>query len=233
MTYPPIYPYDPLEEIFPNVYLLHGSIRIGPGMTMNRNMVVFRQNDSLTLVNSVRVEERVLEPLGKVEHLLRLGDFHGLDDRYYQDSYGAKLWCQEGQTTYRVDPETTEKLAVDASLPVQSAKLFVFENARYPEAALLHQESGLLVTTDSLQNHIDWSYVSVLTRLFMFAAGLRNGLVIGPPWLRRATSSGGDLEPDFRRLLDLDFRHLIGAHGRLLKDDARQSLENVVRSVFR
>ena len=35
------------------------------------------------------------------------------------------------------------------------------------------------------------------------------------------------------RLLDLDFRHLIGAHGRLLKDDARQNLENVVRSVFR
>ena len=231
-TYAPVYPHDPLVEVFPNVFLLHGSIGLGPGMSMNRNMVVFREEDALTLVNPVRVEPEILQPLGKVRDLVRLGDFHGLDDRYYQDTYGATLWCQLGQSIYPVSADEVTSLTPNGPLPISSAKLFAFENAAYPEAAILHEKTGLLVTTDSLQNHTDWSYVSFITRLFLCVVGLRGGLVIGGPWLKRVGSAGGDLRADFARLLQLDFKHLVGAHGTLLRDHAKREVERVVADRF-
>ena len=48
--YPPAFPHDPITPIFHNVYLVHGSIRIGPGMRMNRNMVIVKSGDELTLI---------------------------------------------------------------------------------------------------------------------------------------------------------------------------------------
>ena len=194
--------------------------------------MVFRSGQSLTLVNPVRVDETVLKPLGNVEHIIRLGDFHGLDDQYYQETYGASLWCQPGQTVYPVDSEDVTVLTSATSLPVPFCRLFIFEHAKFPEAALLHEETGLLVTVDSLQYHVDWSYVSLLTKLFMTVVGLRNGLVIGPPWLKRVTPTTGSLEADFRSLLNLDFKHIVGAHGQLLRNDAKQNVERAVNKVF-
>ena len=59
--------HDAIEEIFPDVFTVHGSIRMAPGMRINRNMVVVRQNGELTIVNPVRLsaqEETALEALG-------------------------------------------------------------------------------------------------------------------------------------------------------------------------
>jgi hypothetical protein len=39
-TYPAPSPHDAIEEIFPEVFMVHGSIRMAPGMQINRNMVV-------------------------------------------------------------------------------------------------------------------------------------------------------------------------------------------------
>ena len=49
-TYPPPQAHDPIEEIFENVFWVHGSMRMGPGFRLSRNMVVLRQADELTLV---------------------------------------------------------------------------------------------------------------------------------------------------------------------------------------
>ena len=66
---------------------------------MNRNMVILRNGRELSLINAVRLfpaEEARLQKLGKVKHVIRLGYYHGVDDRYYVDSYGAEFWCQAG-----------------------------------------------------------------------------------------------------------------------------------------
>lgn len=52
---PPAYPHDPIVELFPEVFLLHGSIRMGRGMRMNRNMLILRQDGELSLINPVRM----------------------------------------------------------------------------------------------------------------------------------------------------------------------------------
>ncbi|MGJ8757170.1 hypothetical protein ACSFV5_05525 [Acinetobacter sp. HC8-3S] len=41
-NYAPIYPHDPIIEIFENIYLLRGSLKLGLGLLMNRNMIVLK-----------------------------------------------------------------------------------------------------------------------------------------------------------------------------------------------
>jgi len=65
-------PHGEIDEIFPDVFLVRGTFRAGPGISFGRNMVVLREGDALTLANSVRLSpegERALERLGTVRHL--------------------------------------------------------------------------------------------------------------------------------------------------------------------
>ncbi|WP_228133149.1 hypothetical protein [Alkanindiges illinoisensis] len=41
-AYAPAYPHDSFIEIFPDIYLLQGSIKIALGLSMNRNMVIVK-----------------------------------------------------------------------------------------------------------------------------------------------------------------------------------------------
>ena len=230
--FPAATPADPLTEIFPDVFLLRGSVRVGPGMRMGRNMVVLRTGDALTLLNPVRIDPGQLNELGKVLHLIRLGDFHGLDDAFYRQEFpDAQFWCQPGQATY---PESAPEhwLDGDTALPVPAAQLFIFQTALFPEAAVFLQEHQLLITTDSVHVHSDWRHTSVVTRWVLRTMGFRAGLVIGPPWLKRVTPPGESLAEDFRQLLELDFQHLVGAHGALLRDDAKSRLRQAVAKKF-
>ena len=55
---------------------------------MNRNMIVVRNGTELTIVNAVRLNNKnleILDELGTVKNIIRLGDFHGLDDQFYID----------------------------------------------------------------------------------------------------------------------------------------------------
>ena len=228
--YPPAFPHDPITPIFHNVYLVHGSIRIGPGMRMNRNMVIIKSGDELTLINPVRLCDAALsqlEELGNVRHVLRLGDFHGLDDRFYVDRYHAEFWSQARPKTYKL-PIGTHVISAGATPPVPDAEFFVYEAAKYPEACLLLKNLKLLITTDSVQYWAEWSYTTFFTRCVLQMMGFKLTLLIGGPWLKRVTPKGGSLVADFERLLRLDFDHVIGAHGQILHDAAKPMLEAAI-----
>lgn len=234
MKYPPAYPHDPIEELFADVFFVHGSIKIGPGMRMNRNMLVVRHGEALTLINPVRLSEdglAKLDALGAVKHVMRLGDFHGLDDRFYVDTYGAKFWCQPGQETYKV-PSADVLIEEGTSPPFADAEFFLFKRAKYPEAALLLRKHKLLITTDSVQYLTDWSYTTPFTKLVLKLMGFRLGLLIGKPWLKRVTPNGDSMGADFERLLQLEFEYLVSAHGSLLCGGAKEALALVVADVF-
>lgn len=232
--FPPAYPHDELKAIYPGVYLLHGSIKMGPGMRMNRNMIVLQNGSDLVLINPVRMNNQSLarlDELGCVKHILRLGDFHGLDDAFYLDRYACDFWTQTGQDTYKL-PKASKIITAAVEPPVPNAQFFIFESAKFPEAALLLNEHKLLITTDSIQYHADWSYFTWFTKFAFKLLGFKMGLNIGPPWLKRVTPQGASLKPDFERLLLLDFDAIIAAHGLLLSSGAKSALQQEVHQVF-
>ena len=96
--YPAPLPHESIEQIFPDVFLVHGSARVGPAMRMNRNMVIIRNGVELSLINPVRLDassEAELHRLGKITNVIRLGYYHGVDDRYYVDRYGAEFGARQ------------------------------------------------------------------------------------------------------------------------------------------
>lgn len=199
-------------------------------MRMNRNMVIVKNGDELTLINPVRLSDVALsqlDALGNVRHVLRLGDFHGLDDRFYVDRYQAEFWCQSRPETYKV-PIASHVINAAATPPIPDSQFFVYEAAKYPEACLLLKNLKLLIATDSIQYWANWSYTTFLTRCVLRMMGFRLTLLIGGPWLKRVTPDGGSLVADFDRLLRLDFEHVVGAHGQLLHDAAKPMLEAAI-----
>ena len=227
--------HEPIEELFSNIFLVHGSARVGPGMRMNRNMIIIRDGETLTLVSPVRLskaEEAKLETLGNVKHVIRIGYCHGVDDRYYVERYGAEFWCQAA-SDYYAEPRPTGLLDEASALPITGAELFLFTQTRFPEAAILIKaHGGLLITCDSLQHWTDWSYCTLPAKLVVRIFGFSLRTLIGTFWLRSMTPKGGSLKADFERLLKLKFKHLIGAHGRLCRDRAREEIAAEVRRVF-
>lgn len=172
-----------------------------------------------------------LDGLGKVRHVMRLGDFHGLDDQFYVDRYQAKFWCQAGQGTYKT-PSPDVGIETSMVPPFPGAEFFIFETATFPEAALFLKRQKLLITTDSVQYWGDWRYTSIFTKLVLKLMGFRLTLFIGGPWLKRITPKGGSLLDDFEKLMALDFEHLVAAHGSLLRDEAKPLLKEAMAATF-
>ncbi len=219
------WPHGGIDEIFPDVFLVRGTFRNGPGLSVGRNMTVLRDGDALTIVNAVRLDpagERALDQLGTVRHLVRLGFFHTRDDPYYRDRYAPTCWTS-------LPPDaSTERLVDGGASPSARAQVFSFTHASGGEAALLVKQpaGNLLVTCDSVQHWPDTSDCSFLGGLACRALGfLRNRATIGPIWMKEMTNGRPHaLRPDFERLLAQDFTHLISAHGNVLRDTARADL---------
>ena len=215
--------------------MVHGSMRMGPGMRINRNMLVLRRDGELTVISAVRLsieEEAALQALGRIKHVMRLGYYHGVDDRYYVDRYSAQFWCQPGSDHYP-EPKPNHILHEKAALPIADVKLFVFKETKFPECALLvRKHGGVLVTCDSIQHWTDWSHCTLPAKLAMQLVGFSHTTLIGPPWRKYMTPKGGSLRPDFQRLLELEFEHMVGAHGRLCRDSAYRNVEAAVARSF-
>ncbi len=224
-TFPPAQPHGPPVELFPNVFVFHSQVRMGPLVSLRRNMIVLRDGEDLTLVNAVRLTpegEAALESLGKVRHLVKLGHFHTLDDPYTRDRFSPIFWAP------RPPDERTEKLVSGGASPVGAAEVFVFDSASVGEAALVLRQpaGGLLITCDSVQHWADTAGCSFLGGVIARSMGFyRRAATIGPIWAKQATGGApAKLRGDFDRLLSADFAHLVSGHGALLKDVAKTEL---------
>lgn len=233
--YPPAYPHGDIIEIYQGVYVVYGSVRMGLGMWMNRNMVILQHNQDLSLINPVRIDDNALErldELGQVKHIIRLGDFHGMDDAFYLERYDCKFWAQIGQDTY---PNTKVDATIDSTTqpPIPHTDFFIFETAIFPEAAMLLKEHELLITTDSVQYYEDWHYFSCFTKLvFKWFFKFKLGINIGGPWIQRVTPKNSSMQRDFEKLLMLNFDAIIAAHGSHLKSGAKNLLTEEVKKMF-
>ena len=232
--YPAANHHDPIEELLSDLFWVHGSVEFRPGMFLNRNMAIVRRGRALSLINAVRLSlegEKELAALGDVKNVVRIGNHHGMDDRYYADTHSAQFWCLPGEQA-RKEPRPNEIISPD-NMPFDGAALHVFQDATFPEAAIiLEQDGGVLLTADSLQNWVDWSNCSEALSANAAQMGFSLNMLIGPPWLGEATPEGGSLEADFRRLLTNDFEHMLGAHGGFCRGRAKQAATDAVAKVF-
>ncbi|OUS24005.1 hypothetical protein A9Q99_26005 [Gammaproteobacteria bacterium 45_16_T64] len=232
--YTPSTSHGPIKEVFPDVFYVQGTVKMGPGVRITRSMVIIRENGGLSLINAIRLgseDEAKLEKLGQVKHLLKIGS-HGMDNPYYIDKYQPKIWSRkEAGLGYEPDVMIEENV----ELPFSNAMVFKFKNAKSPEfPILLRREGGILITCDSVQNwgKKDLKIGSFIGGLVTRALGFIGPAKIGPIWLKTVTpESGPNLSLDFERLLGLDFKHLLSGHGSPLFDDAKNTLEKQVKKV--
>ena len=195
-------------------------------------MTVVRDGEALTLVNTVRLDDdglAALDRLGKVTHVVRIGSMHGIDDAFYVQRYGARLWGLPGMK-HAGGRKADTLLGAGGETPFSDGTVFVFDTPALPEAVLrIDRDGGILVSCDSLQN---WSeadrFFDEATAQKMTAFGFIQPANIGPGWLRTAKPR----LDDFEKLESLEFRHLLPAHGTPLHDVAREKLRATFDRVF-
>lgn len=231
----PIYPHGKIEEIADDVFMIRGSIRMNRMVRITRNMAVIREGNELSLINPLRLNQKVeaeLKTLGTISNIIRTGPFHGVDDPYYVKTHSARLWAQPGGTAYPEPPIDVE-LNSDSSLPFADGEIFEFENTKQPECVLLIKKAGgILLSCDSIQNYGDYSYNNFLAKIMLPFIGFPRTTIVGPMWLKGMSPEGISLEADFRKLLELEFDSLLSAHGTLLEKGAHAAVERAVDKAF-
>ena len=224
-THPAAHAHGELREVLPNVFFVTGTMRM-PGplpVSFSRNMTVVREGERLILVNSVRLDDaglRSLDALGKVTDIVRVAGYHGMDDPFYKERYGAKVWVVKGQryvAGFNAAVPTAEtyltpdaEMAAGSPLPIANARIYQIASNAPEGLLLLERDGGVLVSGDCLQN---WqapdAYFSLAGRLMMRAMGFIKPHNIGPAWLKQTKPPAADL----LGILDLDFDHVLPAHG--------------------
>ncbi len=233
--HPPALPHGPIEEIVDDIFWVQGSVDLKPGVRITRNMVIVRSGCDLTIVSPVRLSpdgEAALEKLGKVRHVMKIGFYHGMDDAYYLERFGAAYWALPGGTRPK-DPAPDQELKAD-SLPLDDAELFEFRHTVNKEAALLvRRGGGVLITCDAVQHWASTDGCSETALPAIKQIGFRaRPAQIGPPWLGGMTPEGGSLQSDFERLAELEFKHLIGGHGQPLSVGPKEALQATMKATF-
>ena len=235
--FPEAHEHSDLKDLLPGIHFVTGTVDMSVQLPMrfSRNMTVIRNNGGLTQVNAVRLDKEGLEALdqiGSVDNVIRLAGFHGMDDPFYQDRYGAKVWSVDAPYVSGFgtgsEPYSTPDVTIDENtdLPVESAQLMLFESAQPGEALLLlERDGGIIVSGGCLQN---WAttdrYFSLPAKLMMRLMGFIKPNNVGPGWLRAAKPDRSEV----KRILELDFRHVLPAHGSPVLGDAKERYGSVV-----
>jgi hypothetical protein len=219
--YHAVMPHGPIEEVFPDVFHVTGTMRaefFGSMWQFNRNMTIVRDGGRLTLINTVRLDEAglaALEALGTVANVVRIGDMHGVDDRFYVDRYEAQFWAMPGMRIgagLTVDHALTE----GGKMPFAGCSMFTFTTTQRPECILrLDREGGIMIACDSLQN---WVAPDELfddeTVAKMKDMGFFTPTSLGLAWLHESQPKA----EDFVRLKSVPFRHALCGHGAPARD---------------
>ena len=217
--HPPASSHLPLRECLPDVWLAASansmSIPLGLKITFSRNMVAVRVPEGWVLLNPVRLSERAEAELlaqGPFRHAVRLGTYHGRDDRYYVDKFGVEFWGVPGEQTYP-EPKFSREITEEGPFPIPGASVVIFKNATRSECVVCLPQHRLLLTCDSVQNYDGDPLLSTLAKIVMYPMGFFTPCVIGPIWLKAVTPPHGSMRADFERVLALDFDNLISGHG--------------------
>ena len=224
-----------LDEIFPGVFFVTGAMKtelMGSDWQFSRNMTVVRDGQTLTLINSVRLDDAglaQLDALGRVANVVRIGSLHGRDDAFYKDRYGADLWAPPGMT-HEHGLVTDRELKPDGEVPFADCGVFDFRTTKLPECILrIDRAGGILVACDSLQNWLGPDeFFSEESRRMMTEMGFFQPANLGPLWMQVNEPQG----QDFVRLREVPFQHVVCGHGKPVRDTAKEAYVARFQRVF-
>ncbi len=224
-------PHGPLREVLPGVHFVSGSVAMPMPLSprIGRNMTVVAEGERLVLVNAVRLDDAglaALDALGKVTDVIRIAGNHGMDDPFYRERHGAKVWALEGQryvagfgTGPDVYCEPDVVMNDKTELPIAGARLHVIRGEP-PEALLvLERHGGTIVSGDCLQHwdEVD-EHASFLGGMLLRLGGFVRPYAVGPAWLKQTKPPKVDL----KSILDLEFENVLTAHGKAVIGGARE-----------
>ncbi len=210
-----------LAELLPGVHFVAGTMKMAGPVRFSRNMTVVQQGSRLVLVNSVRLDDAglaALDKLGKVTDVIRLAANHGMDDPFYADRYGAKVWAVKGQryvAGFKLDSPTTYfephvEMTRDTELPIGGAKLVMIDSTPAEGMILMPEHGGVMISGDCLQN---WAapdeHFSFVARGLMRMMGFIKPHNIGPGWYKQCKPPKDQL----RAILGHTFANVVPAHG--------------------
>lgn len=233
--YSPAWPHSEIKEIFPNIFFVMGTNITHHNNTElqhSRNMIIIRDNDKLSLINTVRLDDNglaTLDKLGKVTNIIRIGAFHGRDDAFYLDRYHAKLWALE-EMQHADDRATDISLIPNGQMPFPDCQVFIFETSKYPEGILhIARDGGILITCDSIKNWVgpDQFFSPESAKMYK-EQGFFGTASISNVWKQAC----GVSLADFARLKTLEFKHLLSAHGEPLLDNAHEFVAKTIKQEF-
>ncbi|MCY6379452.1 hypothetical protein [Hoeflea prorocentri] len=212
-----------LRQVLPGIHFVTGSLALGRLMPVrfSRNMTVIAQDGALTLINSVRLDGgglRALDALGEVKHVVRLAGFHGMDDPFYKDRYGAKVWSVDAPYVKGFGENPKRYFEADAvldeqtELPIKGSRVVLFKSAHPGEGLLfLDREGGVVISGDCLQHWAHTNeYFNLPARIMMRMMGFIKPHNVGPGWLKAAKPDRSEIRKVFN---GLEFENVLPAHG--------------------
>ena len=233
--FPEAMPHGEIREVLKDVFFVAGTMKnefFGSMWQFSRNMIIVREGEKLTILNSVRLNEEglaSLDKLGKVVNIVRLGDMHGMDDPFYIDRYKATFWALPGmkiQEGLKVDKELIE----GGAMPFGDCTLFEFKTVKRPECILrLDREGGIMIACDSLQNWIepdqffDEETISTMKKMNFF-----KNANLGPAWIYESHPAASD----FVRLKQIPFEHTLCGHGYPIIKNAQKEFHRTFKEIF-
>ncbi|MGY8814603.1 MAG: hypothetical protein ACKVHQ_07770 [Gammaproteobacteria bacterium] len=233
-----------ITSVFDGIWFVKGTVKMPMSIPMkiSRSMTIVKDSDSneLTIFNSMRLTDKgleKLEELGKIKNVVRLSGFHGRDDAYYRERYDAKIYAIKGQAYTR---KLSEKVSANDIymepdvwlsdknnlLPVKDVSLKIFNSSQPSEAiAIINKEGGILITGDSLQNMAKPDeYTNLFAKIMMKKMGFYKPYNVGPGWLKYAKPEINEV----RSILELEFNHVLPAHGDPVLGDAKEKFRPAV-----
>lgn len=235
-NYREVQPHGKIKKVFNDVFMVTGTNHIhhdGVDIQVSRNMIIVRDGNNLSLINTVRLNDEglaQLNRLGTVTNVVRIGAFHGYDDEFYLDHYHAALWALK-KMEHQSGKMTDRFLEADGPMPFAHCTLFEFATTLYPEAILIYktEEGSVLISCDSIQN---WTYADEFFSESSAKAFQEQGLIkaanIPDTWI-------GACQPqleELKKLKSLQFKHLLSAHGEPLINTAYEQLCETLKQKF-
>jgi len=233
--YSPLWPHSEIKQVFPTIFYVTGTnitIHNDIEFQHSRNMIIIRDNNQLSLINTVKLNDQGLsrlDSLGHVENIIRIGAFHGRDDAFYLDRYKAKLWALEGMQ-HQNNRHADVFLTPNGKMPFTYCSFFNFETSAHPEGILhIATDGGILVTCDSIKNWISADpFFSPDTAKLYKEQGFFGVATISAVWKETCHVQASD----FARLKLLKFKHLVSAHGEPLLNNAYEAATKTIEKEY-